>query len=107
MKKGLKINGSTWNIVFECLGSWGGASVLFYVKNWTTSKKVRTKVLDALSPVVECSPMARETGVQIIPKTKEMVLNTSLLNTQHYKVRIKGKVEQSKERRSALPNTSV
>ena len=31
-----------------------------------------------------------------------MVLNASLLNTQHYKVRIKGKVEQSREWSSAL-----
>ena len=31
----------------------------------------------------------------IIPKTPKMVLDTSLLNTQQYKVRIKGKVEQS------------
>ena len=30
-----------------------------------------------------------------------MVLDTSLLNTQHNKVRIKGKVEQTKERGSA------
>ena len=29
----------------------------------------------------------------IIPKTLKMVLDTSLLNTQHYKVRIKSKVE--------------
>ena len=29
----------------------------------------------------------------IIPKTLKMVLDTSLLNTQHYKVRIKGNVE--------------
>ena len=36
-----------------------------------------------------------------------MVLGTSLLNTQQYKVRIKGKVEQSRERSSALPYTSV
>ena len=36
-----------------------------------------------------------------------MVLDTSLLNTQHYKVRIKGKVEQSKEKSSALPYTLV
>ena len=35
-----------------------------------------------------------------------MVLDTSLFNTQHYKVRFKGKVEQSRERSSALPNTS-
>ena len=38
----------------------------------------------------------------VIPKTLKMVLDTSLLNTQQYKVRIKGKVEQSKERSSAL-----
>ena len=42
---------------------------------------------------------------RVIPKTQKMVLDTSLLNTQHYKVRIKGKVEQSKERISALPYT--
>ena len=33
----------------------------------------------------------------IIPKTQKVVLDTSLLNTQHYKVRIKGKEEQGKE----------
>ena len=44
---------------------------------------------------------------RIIPKTQKMVLDTSLLNTQQYKVRIKGKVEQSRERSSALPYTSV
>ena len=37
----------------------------------------------------------------------KMVLGSSLLNTQHYKVHIKGKVEQSRERSSALPYTSV
>ena len=34
---------------------------------------------------------------RVIPKTQKMVLDTSLLNTQHYKVWIKGKVEQSRE----------
>ena len=43
----------------------------------------------------------------VIPKTLKMVLDTSLLNTQHYKVRIKGKVDQSEGRSSALPYTSV
>ena len=33
----------------------------------------------------------------VIPKTQKMVLDASLLNTQYYKVRIKGKVEQSRE----------
>ena len=28
---------------------------------------------------------------RVIPKTKKMVLDATLLNTQHYKVRIKGK----------------
>ena len=44
---------------------------------------------------------------RIIPKTLKMVLDTSLLNTQQYKVHVKGKVEQSRERSSALPYTSV
>ena len=43
----------------------------------------------------------------IIPKTLKMVLDTSLLNTWQYKVCIKGKVSQSRERSSALPYTSV
>ena len=34
----------------------------------------------------------------VIPKTLKMVLDGSLLNTQQYKVRIKGNVEQSRER---------
>ena len=36
-----------------------------------------------------------------------MVLDASLLNSQHYKVRIKGKVEQSRERSKALSNILV
>ena len=42
---------------------------------------------------------------RVIPKTLKMVLDTSFLNTQQYKVRIKGKVEQSREKSSALPYT--
>ena len=44
---------------------------------------------------------------RVIPKTFKMVLDASLLNTQHYKVRIKGKLEKSWERSSTLPYTSV
>ena len=36
-----------------------------------------------------------------------MLLDASLFNTQHYIVWIKGKVEQSKEKSSTLPYTSV
>ena len=44
---------------------------------------------------------------RVIPKTLKVVLDTSLLNTQQYEVCIKGKVEQSWERSSALSYTSV
>ena len=44
---------------------------------------------------------------RIIPKTLKMVLDTSLFDTQQYKVCIKNKVEQSRKRNNALPYTSV
>ena len=40
---------------------------------------------------------------RVISKALKMVLDTSLLNTQQYKVRIKGKVEQSREWSVAPP----
>ena len=39
----------------------------------------------------------------VIPKTLKMVFDTSLLNTQQYKVCLEGNVEKSRERSSALP----
>ena len=42
-----------------------------------------------------------------IPKTQKMVLDTSLLNTKYYKIHIKGKVEQCRERCSTRPNITV
>ena len=51
--------------------------------------------------------MARETGVQSqvesYQRLQKMVLDASWLNTQHYKVGIKGEVEQSKKRSNAVP----
>ena len=45
--------------------------------------------------------MVRETGVQSqnesYQRLKKMGLDSALLNSQDYKVRIKGKVEQSRE----------
>ena len=38
---------------------------------------------------------------RVIPKTLKMVLDTSLLSAQQYKVRIKSKVEQSRKRSCA------
>ena len=40
-------------------------------------------------------------------KDSKMVLDDSLLNTQHYKVQIKGKVEQTREKSATLSYTSV
>ncbi len=44
---------------------------------------------------------------RVIPKAIKIVFDTSLLDTQQYKIRRKDKVEQSRERSSALPNTAV
>ena len=45
--------------------------------------------------------------VRVIPKTQQILLDATLPNTPHYKVRIKGKVEQSRERSSTLTYTLV
>ena len=44
---------------------------------------------------------------RVVPKTLKMVLDTSLLNTQYYKVPIKSKEEQSWEWKSVLPYSLV
>ena len=75
---------------------------------WAITPKKQPKTFfcvkgeDALdhSTITRCSIPGR-----VIPKTLKMVIDTSLLNNQQYKVCIKGKVEQSKERSSVLPFT--
>ena len=53
--------------------------------------------------------MALETEVQSqvesYQRLRKMVLDEALLNIQHYKIQIKGKVEQSREKSRALPYT--
>ena len=44
---------------------------------------------------------------RVRPKTQKMIHGAALLNTKHYKVWIKGKAGQSRERYGALPNSSV
>ena len=55
--------------------------------------------------------MVQGTGVQSqvesYQRLKKILLDAALLNTQHYKVSIKGKVVQSKERNSAHSYTLV
>ena len=43
----------------------------------------------------------------VIPRTQKIVLEASLLNTQHYKIWMKGKMKQSREKSNALPYTLV
>ena len=43
---------------------------------------------------------------RVMPKTQKILLNTSLLNPQLFKVRVKGKVDQSRERSSTFLYTS-
>ena len=50
------------------------------------------RVIDLMGQVFSNGPRSLIPDL-VIPKTQKMVLDTSLLNTQHYKVRIKGKVE--------------
>ena len=79
--------------------------------NWLTEEKCY-KIF--IIKWLECSVMARKTWVQSqvksyqrLKKKKKNVLDASLLNTQHYKVQIKGKVEKSRERSSTLAYTLV
>ena len=46
-------------------------------------------------------------GLRVIPKTRKIVLDAALLKTQHFKVRIKGKVKQSRECSRTLSYTLV
>ena len=54
--------------------------------------------------VVECSPMGQDTGVQSQVESYQRLKNCSTLP---YKVRFKGKVEQSRERSSTFSYTLV
>ena len=60
-----------------------------------------------LNTFLECKGDRGSIPDRIIPETQKMVLDAVLLNTQQYKVRIKGKVEQSKEWSSAPSYTLV
>ena len=76
--------------------------------SWTHTHAKLEGVIGLMSRVFAKGPGDRGSiQGQVIPKTQKMVLDAALLSTQHYKVRIKGKVEQSREMSSTLPYTSV
>ena len=83
----------------------------FQIIRAITRKKEKKKNLFVFGPAVRVfangpGDLGSIPG-RVIPKTLKMELDTILLNTQHYKVRFKGKVEQSWEWSSALPYTLV
>ena len=64
--------------------------------------------IDLMRKVFANGPGDRvSTPGRVIPKTLKMVLNVALLNIHHYKLRIKSKVEQSRECGCDLPYTLV
>ena len=68
----------------------------------------RNQAIGLMSRVFANGPGDRGSiSVRVIPMTLKIVFDDSLLNTQHYKVRFKGKVEQPSERSSTLSYTSV
>ena len=85
-----------------------GANISFHLKEFV-------RIIDIFNRLIGLEGKAFANGPEdlgsipgrVISKTLKEVLDTSLLNTQQYKVRIKGKVEQSREGSSALPYTSV
>ena len=82
--------------------------VLAYYEKIQKKKKYVNQLIGLVGRVfANCPGDLGSISGRVIRKTLKMVLDTSLLNTQHYKVSIKGKVEQSRKRSSALPYTSV
>ena len=82
-----------------------GANFLRYIKLGSNLDDIKESGFQTLIFRAVFANGPRDRGSilgRVIPKTLKMVLDTSLLNTQQYKVRIKGKVEQSWGRSSAL-----
>ena len=96
----------------------------FYLRVLTLKKQQKTLIINSIIYQLHCSIFKFEYKIAevgrvftngpgdlgsipgcVIPKTLKMVHDTSLLNTKQYKVHIKGKVEQSGERSSAIPYT--
>ena len=82
-------------------------SSLCTFQNCTIQQKIKN--LDRLIRLVFANGLGDQGSIpsRVIPKTLKMVLDTSLLNTQQYKVRIKGKVEHSREMSSAFSYISL
>ena len=75
---------------------------VLHVFEYIFSKNMNDRAIGLMSRVFANGPGDR--GLfpsRVIPMTQKRVLDNALLSTQHYKVKIKGKVEQSRELSSA------
>ena len=80
----------------------------YRIEPTSSSATVYILYIGQISRVFANSPGDRGSNPgRIILKTQRNVLDAAFLNTQHYKVRIKGKVEQSRKWSSALAYTSA
>ena len=83
-------------------------SLIYFIADIGGAYILSDRAIGLMSRVIAYGPWDRGSiQGRVIPKTQKVVLYVALLNTQHRKVRIKGKVEQSRQRSSALPYTSV
>ena len=92
-------------ICFICLNKWHSIQMLMpenyhIVANWTENCFTFSQ-----SILTSFCQWPRRPWFKVILKTQIMVLDAALLRTQHYKVCINGKIEQSRERRSTVPYT--
>ena len=70
--------------------------MLYLARSTHYLARFRNRAIDQMSRVLANGPGDRGSiPGRVIPKTQKMVLDAALLNTQHYQVIIKGKVEQS------------
>ena len=83
-----------------CLSWW----IFVYIK--LSSFNLLHMYVGQMSRVLANGPGGQGSG-WIIPKTQKIILDAALLNTPLYKVRNKGKVEQSREKSGVLQYTVV
>ena len=83
-----------WPCVKSCLV--GGRDKYSHSDHWPHYTKLQ---ITELTKRLACSLMAQGTGVQSqvesYQRLRKMGLDTSLLNTQHFKIKIKGKVKRN------------
>ena len=81
---------------------------LWYDVTWDWNQVFQTIGEGLMSRMFVNGPRDQDSILgRVIPKTQKMLPGAALLNTQYCKVWIKGKVEQSREWSSVLPNTVV